>query len=138
MAQASALNGFNPADYQHVMFVFPYYGKATGGLRLGGARRTCPASTRINGGDNGLLTVRVTGHELGHNLGIHHADSWYCTGASGQRVPISDNCALTEYNDPYDVMGRAGSRHSNGGTSSSSVCCRLPTSRRSRPAVRTP
>ena len=111
MAQASALNGFNPADYQHVMFVFPYYGKATGGWA--GLGELPGKYSWINGGDNGVLTVRVTGHELGHNLGMHHADSWDCTGASGQRVPISDNCALTEYNDPFDVMGSVGSRHSN-------------------------
>jgi M6 family metalloprotease-like protein len=113
MAQASALNGFNAANYQHVMFVFPYYGAASGGCRWAGLGELPGKYSWINGGDNGVLTVRVTGHELGHNLGIHHADSWDCTGASGQRVPISDNCALTEYNDPFDVMGSFGSRHSN-------------------------
>ena len=63
---------------------------------------------------NGELSVRVTGHELGHNLGLHHAGSWFCTGGSGQAVPISSACTLNEYNDPWDVMGAHGSRHSHG------------------------
>ena len=56
----------------------------------------------------------MTGHELGHNLGLHHAGSWDCTGASGQAVSISSSCTLNEYNDPFDVMGAHGSRHSHG------------------------
>ena len=63
---------------------------------------------------NGDLSVRVTGHELSHNLGLHHAGAWFCTGASGQAVAISGSCRLSEYNDPFDVMGSRGSRHSHG------------------------
>ena len=63
---------------------------------------------------NGDLSVRVTGHELGHNLGLHHAGSWFCTGASNQAVAISSACQLDEYNDPWDVMGALGSRHNHG------------------------
>jgi hypothetical protein len=109
-AQAFARNGFNPADYQHVMYVFPNV-STCGWSGLG----ELPGKyTWINGGDNGVLTVRVTGHELSHNLGLHHAGSWNCLGASGQMVPISGNCSLSEYNDPFDVMGSWGSRHSSG------------------------
>ena len=49
-------------------------------------------------------------HELGHNFGLHHASTWSCTNASGQRVAISGTCTLNEYGDPFDVMGR-GYRH---------------------------
>ena len=109
MDQASILDSFDPDDYDEVMFVFPHYSTCgwAGLGELGGKY------SWINGGDNGVLTVRVTGHELGHNLGIHHAGSWDCTGLSHQRVPISDSCVLDQYNDPYDVMGGSGSRHSS-------------------------
>jgi hypothetical protein len=51
----------------------------------------------------------VTAHELGHNLGLHHAGSLACGAAA-----ISSSCTLNEYGDPWDVMGVSGSRHSHG------------------------
>jgi hypothetical protein len=103
---AAALNGFNEADYQHVMYVFP----GTSDCGWAGLAYLPGKESWINGD----LGVRVTGHELSHNLGIHHAGSWFCTGAGGQAVPISSSCTLNEYNDPFDVMGNWGSRHSSG------------------------
>lgn len=103
---AAAAAGFNSADYQHVMYVFP--GQAVCGWA--GLAYLPGKESWINGD----LSARVTAHELGHNLGLHHAGSWFCRGVSGQAVPISSDCQVNEYNDPFDVMGNWGSRHSNG------------------------
>lgn len=54
---------------------------------------------------NGAMTPYVTIHELGHNFGAHHASTMTCT-SGGQRVPLSNNCTVSEYGDPHDVMGQ--------------------------------
>jgi chitodextrinase len=63
---------------------------------------------------NGYMDLRVIGHELGHNIGVHHANSMNCT-SGGVRVWLSTpaNCTSNEYGDPFDIMGSASTRHEN-------------------------
>lgn len=58
------------------------------------------------------MSLHVMAHELGHNFGTNHANSYSCT-ESGVRVSLSANtasCTSTEYGDPFSVMGGATSK----------------------------
>ena len=59
---------------------------------------------------NGDISVRVASHELGHNMGVHHAASLRCT-SGGVAVPISSSCTMNEYGDPFSSMGTSSRRH---------------------------
>jgi hypothetical protein len=102
----AALDGFAASQYQHVMYVFP----SQSACGWAGLAHMPGTESWINGD----LSVRVTGHELGHNLGLNHAGSWDCTNAGGAPVTLSGSCTVNEYNDPFDNMGGLGDRHSHG------------------------
>jgi hypothetical protein len=59
---------------------------------------------------NGNPSVANLAHEVGHNLGVLHASSAYCTDATGQQVSLSDTCVYSEYGDPFSVMAK-GTHH---------------------------
>jgi hypothetical protein len=90
-----------PSLTNHVLVYFPHF-------------RDCAFAGRgsVVGGriwDNGYTYVDVTAHEMGHNLGLGHANTKNCTSA-GVRVPLSGTCTNTEYADVADVMGFATDR----------------------------
>ena len=94
---AAVADGFSATGYQHIIYVFPYQSSCGGWAGLG----------ELPGNEswmNGYIAPWVVAHELGHNMGLHHANSFTCIDA-GAPVAISANCTSDEYGDPYDVMG---------------------------------
>lgn len=64
---------------------------------------------------NEALNLRVSGHELSHSFGVHHASTMNCTDG-GVRVTLSanaSNCSSNEYGDPMTIMGQASTRHTH-------------------------
>jgi hypothetical protein len=92
-------------QYDHVIYVF-------------NSQHTCGfAGLAYMPGDevyiDNAFTLSVVSHELGHNLGVHHAASLRCT-SGGQNVAFSSvsyACTPNEYGDPYDVMGSSATNH---------------------------
>ena len=100
LANATAGSAINA--YSNVMYVFPFV-PACGWAGLG----SMPGSqTWISG----YADLRVMGHELGHNFGVHHANSLQCT-VGGTRVALAaSGCSSEEYGDPFSIMGDASTR----------------------------
>jgi hypothetical protein len=59
------------------------------------------------------MALRVFAHELGHNLGTHHASTLNCSSSGSRVVIVSDvaTCTADEYGDPFTVMGAASRMH---------------------------
>ena len=57
---------------------------------------------------NGVNALWVYGHELGHNFGLWHSGSLSCPGQV-----IGGTCSVSEYGDPFDVMGNIRQGHFN-------------------------
>lgn len=65
----------------------------------------------VQQGDTSFWNLRYTsalfivGHELGHNFGVQHANSYTCLNENNARVSISDDCTINSYKDPFTIMG---------------------------------
>ena len=105
LARTAAANaGVNLGSYSNVVHLFT--GQGTCGWS--GLAYLPGTYSFLNGTDS----TYVAAHELGHNFGVHHASTTYCT-SGGVRVAISSTCSASEYGDPYDVMGGAARLTSN-------------------------
>jgi hypothetical protein len=100
---AAKAAGKDPDQYNHVVFFFPRNG-------------TCPFAGRstIPGSDswiNGGNYVQIFSHELGHNLGLHHASTLPC---KTKAIDVPSQCTENQYGDHTDTMGGASfARHFN-------------------------
>jgi hypothetical protein len=94
----AAAAGVQLSDYQYTVYAFPQ----ASSCGWAGLAYLPGTGSWING----AMTLRVVGHELGHNFGVHHASSLTCTGGT-----FAGNCTASEYGDPFSVMGSAQTRH---------------------------
>lgn len=94
---AARAAGVDLSGYNIVAFAFPNIDCGWAGLGGGG-----------NFWLNGNNSLRVIAHEVGHVLGIGHANSLRCT--DGQYTDTAA-CTRNEYGSPFDVMGAASSGH---------------------------
>jgi len=101
---AANAQGFNYANYNLDLVVttgggFSYAGRAY----IGGQGAHCVA---------GYTSLRTAGHELGHNIGLFHADYWRTDGTKpfgrdsvpGGYVADSSNAEWVEYGHYFSVM----------------------------------
>lgn len=95
---AARAAGVDLSGYNIVAFAFP-------------SNADCAWAGLGGGGNfwlNGNNSLRVISHEVGHVLGLGHANSVRCT--DGQYTDTA-SCTRNEYGSPFDVMGAASSGH---------------------------
>ena len=98
--------GFDKNRYQHQIYVFP---KTS--CRFAGAAVVGRSKVWINGPSRGFMKL-VLAHEIGHNLGLRHAQGYRCRGSENYTA-ISDDCSVLGYADPFDFMGNRAMVHTN-------------------------
>ncbi|HEV7806203.1 MAG TPA: hypothetical protein VGO80_10310 [Solirubrobacteraceae bacterium] len=94
---AARTAGWAVDAYDHVLYALP----AGSGCSWGGLGEL-PGRRLWSVGDP---DSRIVAHELGHNLGAHHANAYRCTNGGGPAVTLSASCTSQDYEDPFDVMG---------------------------------
>lgn len=113
MAMEMASSTVTFANYDRFLYVFPDNAGVCswGGLSdIGNTTVFTPQGSVIASESwvkTNSFTVGIISHELGHALGLFHANGWEC-GSSSQ---LQSGCSSTEYANEYDVMGRSSKGH---------------------------
>jgi Gametolysin peptidase M11/FG-GAP-like repeat/FG-GAP repeat len=102
---AATAAGYNVNNYQNRYYVMPYNPACGGWAGLAYVGWGLAWS-------NGYNALWVYGHELGHNFGLYHSGSINC-GAKVLGDPPGDTCGVSEYGDPFDIMGNIRQMHFN-------------------------
>ncbi len=96
---AALAAGIDLSGYDHYIYIFPQ----TSACGWQGLAQIGGSISMINADPFNFSTGTVA-HELGHNFGTHHANSYTCNDGR-QRVALSPYCQYKEYGDIFDVMG---------------------------------
>ncbi|HEY8562893.1 MAG TPA: hypothetical protein VIL74_21120 [Pyrinomonadaceae bacterium] len=91
-------NGFEPNNYNSVIYVFPHICNLRPSATVGPMGGTTTESIWLNEGT--VYNEYTVTHELGHNLGLMHANGLSCQGND-----FPNNCTSVEYGDVFDAMG---------------------------------
>lgn len=97
--QAATAAGYALSNYTRLIYGFPQNACGWWGMgTVGGS----PSQAWING----TFSLKVVGHEFGHNLGLYHSHALDC----GTAVDTG-TCSSIEYGDTLDIMGNPTSGH---------------------------
>lgn len=92
-------NGYEPNDYNSILYVFPSVCN-NGAAALAQLGTIGDTTTLRRVWFFAQFSESQIIHELGHNLGLNHANALRCSGAM-----IPNDCQNVEYGDPFDEMG---------------------------------
>jgi hypothetical protein len=98
--QAATAAGYNLSNYTRQVYGFPINACSWWGMGSIGGN---PSQAWINGTP---FSLKVLGHEMGHNLGLYHSHALEC-------APTVDTgtCSSIEYGDTQDIMGNPQAGH---------------------------
>ncbi|BCU79179.1 autotransporter-associated beta strand repeat-containing protein [Luteolibacter sp. LG18] len=94
---AATTAGYTPGNYSFVMVCMD---NGTPGFTFAGLGTVGGNKTWLRA-EGTTYAAQVATHELGHNLGLNHAQSYVVSGSN----PIASGGTTSEYGDPYNTMG---------------------------------